>query len=802
MRAPFFHKMAPRGAHAPDAKFLKLPPPQITYCDVQSLAKVDLSKSSSPQAPLSSVKQVNCSTQKPMTKPSSSPTSTIKNSKIPSSNVHVSSDNTAPVSHSKIISPTEEFRTVLRGKKNNSKFFKFSPKNYYHNSKKSSARESSKQSVFTQYSKLLSDEDASTTMNAEPQSNAVPVSPEKDTTMKEVSTCNQMSPEEEQSLLEEFDPATQEPPPKQPKTRGGAPVDLTTTPDTQAKKSPPQPEPTPPELPNGTNVGMFTATKIIPQGATNDIKKAPSIAQQNACTNAIPVSSIVKNIITCRFKLLIKGYSCNLPHLAKQVVKLYRSADSSLQILPFNASPTANNVLDTEENLPHEEEDIKTWVVKAEVVRDRLHFSMKFSSIKTIPALSKRIFPWMKANKSFVQMDKIDSETITCLGLFEGLHPDFRNRDLFKQYCLTHIKKYNPTIKPEISIYPRGVFAGAGLDKVESRAVVIEVASDIADFVLQTLTHPFEANYSDVTFVPFTKTDDSYSSILRQVLIHHNTMLHNTKRKILHGLKNIDEHFTMNDGKILSIRQWLLSAQSDETSTDEPLIQHVDFTTKNSISVIFDAKYESILHSLLRHIDQELSKYYPKDVLNKVYEDTAPHEKHKKNERIFTESERLWAEHIKRKYAVNPQGDQNDFSTPPNKNRKVIYHGPSEVPNQLQANTFDPSPSSSQTSIEQRLSQLETQAKENNATQNALIQKTIETSMHAVESKLVIKSNEKYTELSEKMQILETKTVNTFQTLNTNIASLTTNVSKLCASLLPPESTTKDDMTSESGKNK
>ena len=74
--------------------------------------------------------------------------------------------------------------------------------------------------------------------------------------------------------------------------------------------------------------------------------------------------------------------------------------------------------------------------------------------------------------------------------------------------------------------------------------------------------------------------------------------------------------------------------------------------------------------------------------------------------------------------------------------------------------------------------------------------------MQAVESKLTIKSNDIYNELTEKMKILETKTVNTFQTLNTNIASLTTNVNKLCASLLPPESTTKDDMTSDSEKAK
>ena len=151
---------------------------------------------------------------------------------------------------------------------------------------------------------------------------------------------------------------------------------------------------------------MFTATKVTPQGATNDICKYPSIAQQNASSNKILVSSIVKNIITCRFKLLIKGHSCNLPHLAKQVVKLIRSADPSLHILRFKTSAENNTVLDTEENLPHDEEEIKTCVVKSQVIRDRLHFTMKFPSIKTTPALSKRIFLGQKPTKALFKWIK------------------------------------------------------------------------------------------------------------------------------------------------------------------------------------------------------------------------------------------------------------------------------------------------------------------------------------------------------------------------------------------------------------
>ena len=818
MRLAFHRQMAPRGAHPSTASFLKAPPPvhsQSTNLISYWATRFRNSNTNLIQNKLKT--NISHSAKSPSDK-SSHPNSTRVLTKIPSNTNTYKSLSTAPEFKTSPNLSTLEFHTVLRKKSNRAKKYTLSPKSYYNKTLPTNSKESS-QSVFTQFSKFIEEDEPIANMESTSQSPVNQVSPEKDVTMKTTPDSTPMTPEEEKALLEEFDVSAQEPPSKLHKTWGGPPdptsptqtsptVHLTQQHGNPTPPAPPAPStpspssiPSPPVLPTGTNIGMFTATQHQPEGSTNDIRKAPSIAQQNAISNRIPVSRVEKTIMTCRFKLLIKGHSCNLPHLAKQVVKLYRSADSSLHILPFHGVSENNKVLDTEDNLPHDEEEIKTWVVKSQVIKDRLHFTMKFSSIKTIPALSKRVFPWMKANKSFVQMDKIDSEIISCLGLFEGFHPDFRNRDIFKQYIESHIKKYNPAITQEISVYPRAVFAGAGLNKVESRAVVIEVAEKMADATLQALTHSFHDEYASVTFVPFTKTDETYSDILRHVLIQQNTMLHNTKRKILHGLKNIDETFTMLDGTVMSIRQWLLSAKSDKTSSETSLIQHVDYTTKRSVSIIFDTGFEEILNSLLREIDQELVKYFPEDILVKVYEEKQAYTKRNPNERTFTESEKQWAEHIKRKYAVNPQqSDQNDLLTPPNKNRKVLYHGPSEAPTQIQENTFDPPPNSSEASLVERLSKLETQAKELNSSQTQFIEQTIQKSMQATEAKLVVKTNERYEELSQKMKILEENTSNTFKLLNTNITTLSSNVDRLCDKLLSPASTTKDRVDSEGGK--
>ena len=796
MRLAFHRQMAPRGAHPPDAKFLKGKPSneslRLTQ-EIQSLKQHIKNRNSS--------HDINDLADKATSSPSSHPSSCNKtqivHSKIPLKSDSANDPATAPNPTVHNAMSTHEFRLVLRKKSSRHKKTALSPKSYYQQTKPTISKESSKDSVFVQYSKIISQTENKQTMSEATSPTTPTVTPEKDSEMKNAYVDPPLTDAETSAIMEEFDAATNEPPSKQSRTKDAV-IDMTAQP---VQTNPTPPKPAPPSGPTGTNIGMFTSVQESSNSAPVNINKAPSIATQNESTHKIAVNHVEKHFITCRFKLSIKGQSCNLPHMAKQATKLFRSVDPSLHIMPFSTNVN-NQVLDTEENLPHDEAALKTWVVESSIQKDKLHFTMRYSTIKEVGALSKKIFPWMKANRSYVKIDKITSEKISCLGIFEGLHPDFRNRDTFKQFCLQHIKKYNPVLKPEISIYPRSVYAGAGLEKVESRAVVIEVAVEEADLIMQALSHTFSGAYSNVTFVPFTKTDETYSSILRQVMIEQNTMLHSTKRKILHGLTNIEEFFTMKDGTSMSIRNWLLSAKSDEAKDTDTLIQHVDFTTNKSVSIIFNKKYEVILHTLLRDIEQELLKYFPQEVVAQVYDSSKAVKLNPINSRVITDSEKLWVDAIKRKYTVNPQSDNNDFCNPPNKNRKVLYHGPSTPPDQLQDNSFDTSPSSTQESLVQRITQLEEQAKNNNEKQKTFIQHTIQSTMQATETKIVLQTNDKYEALAQKMQKLETTTFATLEKFSNNMTVLTTNVERLCDRLLNDSTIKDENVTSEGGKGK
>ena len=409
--------------------------------------------------------------------------------------------------------------------------------------------------------------------------------------------------------------------------------------NTTSPTSSPIASPTPPNKPYGTNVGMFTShTPKLSKKDTNILlKEPPSIKQQNTSSNSLKISSITKQTITFRYKLQIFNQSCNMPLMVKQVTKLVRDADPTLTILPFQSS-SENDVLDHEDNLPLEETDLKKWIANVQISNDKLMFTMKYSLVKTIKALSGPVFAWMKRNKSFVKMDLIDSEKVTCIGFFEGFHPDFRNRDNFKQFCQQHIKNHSPELKSTVSIFPRPVYVGRSNEKIASRAVVIEADSKSANLVLQALSQPFNDNYKNVTFIPFTKYDDTYSDVIKAALLQQNKMLHTMKRKIIPGLFDIDTPVTMRDGKEISIKNWLLSA-TDDNKPDDKLIDNVDLIPHSSAALLYHECHESSLSCLFLNLREELLKYFPESELSKVFQNK-PQQKLPFMSRILTDTEK------------------------------------------------------------------------------------------------------------------------------------------------------------------
>lgn len=756
-------KIGQRGLHGPSAKFLQQAPPTLPFKHIQQ----QLQKKLNDSLQKSIQKLANKNSQNPnesfMVYDVKSPLKKIPDSKA---NPSISNFNPGAPKQDANIGTDNGFCTgFTRVKSRKKKFHAQSPKNYYLTSHTKSVKESVKKlSPFLQYQQLTMSEEAD-------NSPATPtVTPEKQAT--DHSLKGSFSPD--------FVPLDDHP---QSESSPDEAVNHTKQLDQHISK------------PNGSNVGLFTSNTST--NTTNaSLKTAPSIQQQNTSPNCLKVSSITKQTITFRYKLHVFNNSCNMPLMVKQVTKLVRELDPTMTILPFQSS-NANDFLDHEDNLPLEEDALKKWIANVQISQDKLLVTMKYSLMKTIKALSGPIFAWMKRNKSFVKMDLIDSEKVTCIGFFEGLHPDFRNREHFKEFCQTHIDKYAPALKTPVSIFPRPVYVGRGFDKIESRAVVIEADSNSANVVLQAMSQPFTDNYSNVTFIPFTKYDDSYSDVMKSALLQQNKMLHTIKRKIIPGLFDIDTSITMRDGKHISVKEWLLSA-TDDKKPDEKLIVCVELVPNSSASLLYHESLESSLSCLLLNLRDELLKYFPESELSKVFQNK-PQQKLPFISRVLTDTEKSWADVIKRKYLSNPQNDTNDVITvPPQKNRKVLYYGTTRNPEKLQNNTFDDVQETTPNFVS--ANDFEQKLKDQNTQMESLISTSIQKAVANVELKMSTKLSLYQQKNNEQMLQLEKKTNDNLGLLNNNLTMMSSKFDTLMERLFSSESTTSPMDTDDGGK--
>ena len=446
----------------------------------------------------------------------------------------------------------------------------------------------------------------------------------------------------------------------------------------------------------GTHIGTFaSAASTVSQSPVEpNVTSYPSLAtQEHEHVRKVSIRTNAKLEITCRFKIRIEGGTCNLPLLVKQVVKLYRGVDSSLTVLPISDPNNDSLILDNEDSIPETEDELKKWVTYVIPHFNRVHFTMRFTIMKSLSSISGPIFAWMKLNRSYVKMDTIRSEKIVTLGFFEGFHPDFQSRDKFKQFCYNHIVSKNKNLDEfgigDFSIYPRAVYIGSTVDKVTTRAMVIEVSADQSSPVLTALSSSLSGVYAGVTFVPFTKMDKDYQVILKMAMLKQNTFLHTIKRKQIKGLINPHQILQKKDGQELSFCQWLQSAR-DEMDEDSPIIQSVEETRYNSSSILYYQKHTEKVLTFCKNLKENMEEHFPPSAVTTVFTDTyAP--MLPTLSRIISDEESTWASIIKRKYLPNPQDDDilhsPSNSLPPSKQRKSVYYGTTKTPTPLREDT-------------------------------------------------------------------------------------------------------------------
>ena len=571
-----------------------------------------------------------------------------------------------------------------------------------------------------------------------------------------------------------------------------------------------------PSVPNpsenhGANVDLFLHEDCAPAPKKMTLQSPPAIKDQQESHRKIPVQTFNKKEITCRFKIRIEGGTCNLPLLVKQVVKLYRGVDSSLTILPIENANNDALILDHEDSIPETKEELKKWTTNIVPHQERVHFTMRFSITKALHVISGPIFSWMKLNRSFVKMDTIKDEKIVTLGFFEGFHPDFQTRSRFKQYCFDHISSKTDNSLyafslDDFSIYPRSVYVGSTMDKVTTRAIVIEVGINHSSAVLQALSTSLAGDYSEVTFVPFTKMGEDYQVLLKMAMQKQNELLHSIKRKQIRGLINPNKILCKKDGQETTLSQWLKSAR-DESDPNSPIVKSVEDMKYSTSSILYYTKYSESIAKLCKDLKTSMEAHFPPSALSTVFTDSyspAP----MTLSRMVSDEETTWANIIKRKYLPNPKDIPSPsalHSDPPSKFRKSMYYGSTQTPSHLREDTHVPvtmisetqSVSSATSELTQKYNDLEKQVQSLLHSQEQITNETktyVDNSIATMEENLNVQIRNNTDTIQQQISTMENAHSNQFAMLTQTLNAVAGNVNLLLSSFQVNANTIQDNV--------
>ena len=121
----------------------------------------------------------------------------------------------------------------------------------------------------------------------------------------------------------------------------------------------------------------------------------------------------------------------------------------------------------------------------------------------------------------------------------------------------------------------------------------------------------------------------------------------------------------MKDGKVSSVRNWLMTART--ASQEGPIILGVNSTPFKSTNILH------IANELCENLCEKMKEFFPLDEVKKIFRNDY-HVQQSAKARSLSQNQQSWVEMIKRNYMpLNVTKDEISDFVQPQKHRKAIY---------------------------------------------------------------------------------------------------------------------------------
>jgi len=141
--------------------------------------------------------------------------------------------------------------------------------------------------------------------------------------------------------------------------------------------------------------------------------------------------------------------------------------------------------------------------------------SMQLSGHLDLSIFESKIFAWMGQNRSFATIGRVQAALVHTIGFPQYVHPYYHNREQIKKEIKTFLKPLN--IGDDINVFARKIWMKEGGQKIETRAMVIEVPKDSREAVDAKMME-FELKHcSAMTYVTLSQmADELYNATLKK----------------------------------------------------------------------------------------------------------------------------------------------------------------------------------------------------------------------------------------------------------------------------------------------
>ena len=345
----------------------------------------------------------------------------------------------------------------------------------------------------------------------------------------------------------------------------------------------------------------------------------------------------------------------NAQSIVKMLFRVLRKADPTVLLLPFIKTTSQEKFIETEENVPEDETELKTYMSVADhQYGKKFGFSLRISITEDPGVVKNRIFDWCRGQKHFVDFKEVGSANVFAAGWLYKLHQNYYNRDHIREW----MTKKCPALEHHMHLAPAKLFKeeveGEKMNRILTYGIRVEVTFERKEEILQQL---FKLSwksgpYKEARFVPFRKNQEFTNEMQIQLMKQHKSYIEKGIKQKVFRMKGADwETTNKKTEEKTTFKKWMMGL----TVNEKKIISSVETGDNFYVRLLYHPDDHNHIQYVFRHLYDTTAKTFGDEATSKMF--SLPQSPLRGDVHALEEE---YAKELKAVLQSNPQQDEED----------------------------------------------------------------------------------------------------------------------------------------------